>query len=112
MPRLLWKDGITKLTKISASDKVGMMFTIVVISLQKEGSEYFEHMLGSEEIVTNMRECFQMILCYWMWLKKTKYWSINNRNASIEALVKSRYKKNRPGMTQDMHTSQVSHLTT
>ena len=86
MPRLLWKDGVTKLTKISASDKVGMMFTIVVISLQKEGSEYFEHVLGSEEIVTNMRECFEMILCYWMWLKKRKYWSINNHNASIEAL--------------------------
>ena len=70
MPRLLWKDGVTKLTKLSASDKVGIMFTIVVISLQKEGSEYFEHVLGSEEIVTNMRECFEMILCYWMWLKK------------------------------------------
>ena len=35
MPRLLWKDGITKMTKISASDKVGIMFTIVVILLQK-----------------------------------------------------------------------------
>ena len=78
-----WDD---KTDKLSASDKVGIMFTIVVISLQNEGSRYFEYALESEEIVTNMRECFQMILCYWMWLKKIKYWKIKDHNASIQAL--------------------------
>ena len=64
MPRLLWKEGITSMTNISASYRVGIMLTIVVILLQSEGIKYFESVLGSKRMVQNMRECFQMILCY------------------------------------------------
>ena len=38
MPRLLWKDGITSLTDLTTSQKVGVVFTIVVMSLQDEGN--------------------------------------------------------------------------
>ena len=38
MPRLLWNERITSLTDLTASHKVGIMFTIVVISLQDEGN--------------------------------------------------------------------------
>ena len=37
MPRLLWNDGITSLIDLTAFHKVGIMFTIVIISLQEEG---------------------------------------------------------------------------
>ena len=37
MPRLLWKEGITAMTGISASYRVGIMLTIMVLSLQSEG---------------------------------------------------------------------------
>ena len=40
MPRLLWKDGITNLADLTASHKVGIMFTIVVISLQSDRIEF------------------------------------------------------------------------
>jgi hypothetical protein len=46
MPRLLWKDGVTSLTDLSAKLKVGIMFTLVVVSLQEEGSKFFTLVLG------------------------------------------------------------------
>ena len=49
MPRLLWKEGITGMTNISASYRVGVIFTIVVISLQSDGIKCFEKVLGSKQ---------------------------------------------------------------
>jgi hypothetical protein len=34
MPRLLWKDGITSLSELTAKYKVGIMLTIVSVLLQ------------------------------------------------------------------------------
>ena len=70
MPRLLWSDGVTGLTNITANYKVGIMFTIVVISLQFEGVPIFQRCIQKCKIIKGMIECFQMILCNWMWLKK------------------------------------------
>ena len=42
MPRLLWSDGVTGLTDITANYKVGIMFIIVVVSLQFEGFQFFK----------------------------------------------------------------------
>jgi hypothetical protein len=47
MPRLLWKDDIASL---------------------------FEDVLGSNERLNDMRQLFQMMLAYWVWLKKETYW--------------------------------------
>ena len=64
MPRLLWKDGMTSLSCLSAEYKVSLMLTVVVISLQSEGYSYFQKVLGSSKKVNDMQECFQMILYY------------------------------------------------
>ena len=74
MPRLLWKDGITSLSKLTAKYKVGIMFTIVTVSLQDEGISLFEDVLGSNARLNDMRQVFQMMLAYWVWLKKETYW--------------------------------------
>jgi hypothetical protein len=74
MPRLLWnKDGVTSLTNLSAEMKVGIMFTIIVVSLQEEGIKYFTQMLGSPQQLNEMRQVFQMLLSYWAWLKRDSY---------------------------------------
>ena len=73
VPRLLWSDGVTNLTDLSARYRVGIMFTVVVVSLQFEGFQFFTDVFKDVKVVKNMIECFQMILCYWMWLKKKKY---------------------------------------
>ena len=75
MPRLLWKDGITTLSELTASAKTGIMFTIIVLGMTKPGKDFFESAFGNTTIYCNMMECFQMILCYWMWLKKPSFWS-------------------------------------
>ena len=85
MPRLLWKDGITSLTDLTASCKVGIMFTIVVLSLQDNGNQFFLSVFGQARSVNDMRECFQMILCYWMWLKKDKYWKRKDKDSMVAA---------------------------
>jgi hypothetical protein len=69
MPRLLWKDGVTSLTDLSAKLKVGIMFTLVVVSLQKEGSKFFTLVLDSSQRVNEMRQVFQMLLSYWVWFE-------------------------------------------
>jgi hypothetical protein len=74
MPHLLWKDGITSLSKLTAKYKVGIMFTIVTVSLQDKGISLFEDVLGSNERLNDMRQVFQMMLAYWIWLKKETYW--------------------------------------
>ena len=63
MPRLLWNDGITNFTDLTAFHKVGIMFTIVIISLQEEGNIFLNNMFGDPQETKNMRECFQMLLC-------------------------------------------------
>ena len=69
MPRLLWKDGVTTLSDLSASYKVGVYFTIVVLSLTQDGKKLFAESLG-EDGTQKMQYVFQMFLCYWKWLKK------------------------------------------
>ena len=51
MPRLLWKDGITNLTDLTASQKVGIMFTIVVMSLQDDGIEFLMMCLKNQRVL-------------------------------------------------------------
>ena len=85
MPRLLWKDGISKLTDLTAAAKVGIMFTTIVIALQKDGRKLFRKVLGSEDAAVDMIECFQLILCYWSWLKKDTYWERSNYGKMEEA---------------------------
>ena len=86
MPRLLWLDGVASLTNISASYRVGTLLTIVIISLQYDGIIYFENVLGDRRTLNNMRECFQMVLCYWMWLKRKTYWHREDNEKYSEAL--------------------------
>ena len=74
MPRLLWKDGVTSLTELSAKYKIGIMFTIVIVSLQDAGKVLLEEVLGSNKRLNDMRQVFQMMLAYWVWLKKETYW--------------------------------------
>ena len=85
MPRLLWKDGVTSLTDLPAKLKVGIMFTIVVVSLQEEGSNFFSLVLGSPQRLNDMRQVFQMLLSYWVWLKRDTYWTRGDKDAKESA---------------------------
>ena len=73
MPTLLWKNGISTMTNTSSYDKVGLMLTIIVLSLTFEGAEHLETCFQNELTLKNMREAFQMMMAYWIWLKQKQY---------------------------------------
>jgi hypothetical protein len=55
MPRLRWSDGISSLSDMPAKHKVGIMFTIVVITLQDDGLQFFTRVFKSAKHVAQMR---------------------------------------------------------
>ncbi len=88
MPRLRWADGISSLSDLEAKYRVGIMLTIVVLTLQDDGLALFTDVFdGSRARVAQMRQVFQMMLCYWMWLKKDKYWKRGDKVARQAARI-------------------------
>jgi hypothetical protein len=85
MPHLLWKDGVALLTDLPIKLKVGIMFTIIVLSLQEDGSKFFTSVLGTSQRVNEMHRVFQMLLSYWVWLKRDSYWKRRDKNAKEAA---------------------------
>jgi hypothetical protein len=84
MPRALWKDGITNLANLKASHKVGIMFTIILLSLSPDGSDFFKESLGVER-AQFMLSVFQTLLAYWMWLKRETFWKRGDKRAKEAA---------------------------
>ena len=83
-PRLMWKSGITKLSDITADYKVGMMLTVVVISLTKLGKRLFQNALGREK-AKHLQITFQKMLAYRAWLHKTEFWEVGNQEGKKRA---------------------------
>ncbi len=50
------------------------MFMIIVVSLQDRGIKFFTLVLGSDQQLNEMRQVFQMLLSYWVWLQRDTYW--------------------------------------
>lgn len=79
-PRLVFSDGVTSITDISAGTKVGILFAIVVAALTKDEWEVFiDHAQMPNKRYYDIIQTFEMLLCYWAWLKK-----INTGNAMIQ----------------------------
>jgi hypothetical protein len=83
-PRLLWKNGITKLTELTADYKVGRLLTVVVISLTKKGKMLFDRALGKDKGI-HVQVSFQKLLAYRAWLHKTEFWKVNDNEAKKRA---------------------------
>jgi hypothetical protein len=71
IPGLRWSNGILSLSDLEATYRVGIMLTIVVLTLQDDGVALFTAAFkDSTAQDAQMRQVFQMMLCYWMWQKK------------------------------------------
>ena len=70
-PRLMFTDGVSSITDISAGTKVGILFAVVVAALTKPGREILlnDAKLNKNSYL-NMIEAFELLLCYWVWLKR------------------------------------------
>lgn len=80
---MLFSDGVSTITDISAQTKVGILFSVVLACLTKEGRE----MLLNDSKLTerqylNMIQTFETLLCYWQWLKKEEFWDVNDLQIS------------------------------
>ena len=65
-PRLLFKDGVSDMSNLTANTKVGKMFAVVVAALTRDGRDV---LLSAQSHLTkvdyqNMLNVFEMQLCY------------------------------------------------
>ena len=91
-PRILFQDGVSSITDISAGTKVGILFAIVIAALTKNGRNIMlKDAKLTERTYLNMIEIFELLLCYWAWLKKEEFWDINDMGA-LECVKTSIFK--------------------
>ena len=69
-PRLRWPEGVTSFSNLTGDQKTGKFFAIAMLSNTLIGQEYFTEVLGSAQAWQDMNEVFQMLLCYWLFLKR------------------------------------------
>jgi len=82
LKRLFFVDGISTLTETSAVTKVGIMFALVIASITVKGKKLLTAAENSKfEDDSNMINVFEMLLCYWLWLKKETYWKWSNKQS-------------------------------
>src|SRR5687768_14261965 len=77
-PRLLFKDGVTTITDISAGTKIGILFAFILAAQTNEGRNLLMEHNKTASIYGDMIQVFEMLLCYWAWLKKEEYWHRND----------------------------------
>lgn len=81
-PWLLFKDGVTTISDISAGTKMGILFAIVVAAQTIDGYNLFQKKKKTSKIYGDMVHVFEMLCSYWDWLKKDEYW----HKTDVEAL--------------------------
>ena len=85
-PRLLFTSGISSLTNLKADDKVGIIFCVVIASLQLAGKNIIvKKGKVSESKYVDILYVFEMMLCYRAWLKLDKYWKRNDKETFMSA---------------------------
>ena len=82
-PRILWKNGVSNLKDLDAKYRVGILFTLVIVSLTEEGQQFLEPFF--KEKTNDIIEIMEMVLCYWKWLKKDSYWKAGDHVAKNQA---------------------------
>jgi hypothetical protein len=93
MPRMLFKDGVTSLANLPCAHVVGVLLTIVAISLTDDGKELLEKALTPQDEdraagtrrLNDMRYVFQLLLSYWSWLKQETFWKCGDHAAQHRA---------------------------
>ena len=84
MPRTLFKDGVSNLSKMPCRHFVGMMLSILMYSLTDDGKAFFidhfahKHGPRANKRYRDMQYLFSMTLAYWAWLQKDCYWQIHD----------------------------------
>ena len=83
---MLFSDGVSTITDISAQTKVGILFSIVIACVTKQGrATLLDDGKLTERQYLIMFSTFETLQCYWQWLKKDEFWDLNNLQAIVTA---------------------------
>ena len=79
-PATDFSNGITNLTKISASERLGLVFLFVILAQYDEGWDILSKTLTERTTTTlpAIIELWECMLCFDAWLNQPTYWNIEN----------------------------------
>jgi len=72
-PRMLYKDGLTTISERSRCTKMGILFSFVIAGPSAQGYRLLHKQAQIAAKYGDIIHVFEMLLCYWAWLKKDKY---------------------------------------
>jgi hypothetical protein len=84
-------NGITNLTKISAAERLGLVFLFVILAQYDEGWTILNETLikRTETNLQNVLHVFEALLCFDAWLNQETYWSYTNNESACDAAKQS-----------------------
>jgi len=85
-PMVNLSSGITGLTKISASERVGMLFVLVILANLDRGSAIFEAAFALQQNKTTVKDIIEVLeamLAFDAWLNQDSFWLLRNTEKAI-----------------------------
>ena len=79
-PSTDFSNGVTNLTKITASERVGIVFLFVILFQYEEGWRMIQSCLEkrTNKKVPEVLEVLESLLCFDAWLNQSHYWETSN----------------------------------
>jgi hypothetical protein len=79
-PSTDFSNGITNLTKISAAERLGLVFLFIILAQYDEGWEILNATLveRTETNLKNVLHVFEALICFDAWLNQSHYWSYSS----------------------------------
>jgi Plavaka transposase len=79
-PATDFSNGITNLTQITASERLGLVFLFVILFQYDEGWRIIQSCLSTRtnKKVPEVLQVFESILCFDAWLNKSHYWATSD----------------------------------
>ena len=90
-PSTDFSNGITNLTKISASERLGLVFLFVILAQYDIGWNILNDCL-EKRVNTNLKEVlhvFEAMLCFDAWLNQTSYWTLDHEMEAMKTSQQS-----------------------
>ena len=86
-----FSNGVTNLTRISAVERVGLVFLFVILSHYDTGWTVLDTILQQKTNsgLADILELLEAMLCFDAWLNKQEHWDLDDEDAATEALTTS-----------------------
>ena len=89
-PATDFSNGVTNLTKISAGERLGLLFLFIILAQYDDGWNILNSALQMSDV--NLREVlhvFEALVCFDAWLNQPEYWTLTNTELAATAAKRS-----------------------